>query len=93
MQTRNKCVLASEKIELPDPKYAFEINNHFVNLINFIEFEQNYELHTLFMMKRTELIIAHGVSFEDYQVKDKVITTKYIMNVEGLGEIKPEQSP
>ncbi len=43
-------------------------------------------------MKRTELIIAHGVSFEEYRVNDKVITTKYV-NSEGLGEIKPEQSP
>ena len=69
---------------MPDPKYTFQNNHHFINLINFIEFEDNYELHTLLMMKRTEIIIAHGVSFEEYHVNDKVITTKYV-NSEGLG--------
>lgn len=79
-------MLASEKIELPNPKFAFQNKNHYVNLIKFIEFEENYELHMLFMMKRNEMIIAHGVSFSEYNVKDQVITTKYT-KAEGLGEI------
>lgn len=40
----------------------------------------------LLMMKRNEMIIVHGVSFSEYEVNDKIISTRYTKG-ENLGEI------